>query len=248
MSGPVVLYCLPHAGAGAAAYHGWQGALGHSVRVEAVRLPGRESRIAQEDPTPDPGAIATRIAAELAGPYAIFGHSLGGLLGFQVVRELRRLGAPMPLRLFVSAARSPGLPPDPPFSPMPDEEFLAAVTALGGMPPEVAAHPELLELLLPIMRADMVWLDRYQPADEAPLPVPIVGLCGDKDPLVDADRMAGWAAHSDRGYSHYLFPGGHFFYLDGQLGEVAALIRRSLGDELAPPPGQGGSSRSERLA
>lgn len=223
----VVLYCLPHAGAGASAFHGWQSVLGPAVRVEAVRLPGREARIGLEDPTPDPAAIAARIMADLDGPYAIFGHSMGGLLGFEVVRELRRLEAPMPLRLFVSAARPPGSPPDVPYSALPDEEFLAAVTAMGGTPPQIASHPGLRELYLPILRADMAWLEAHLPVHELPLPVPVVGLCGDADPVVDADRMAGWAAFSALAYSHFLFPGGHF-YLDGRLAEVAALIRESL--------------------
>jgi len=229
----VVLYCLPHAGAGAVAFHGWQSALGSAVRVEAVRLPGREARLAENDPTPDPLAIAARIAAEVDGPYAIFGHSMGALLGFEAVRELRRLGAPMPLRLFVSAARPPGTPLDVLYSPMPDEEFLAAIGDMGGMPPEVAAHEELRAVFLPILRADTAWLEAYRPADEPPLPVPIVALCGQDDTVAGPGLMAGWAAHSAVGYSQFLFPGGHF-YVDGQLAEVAALIRTSLDNELMP--------------
>ncbi len=220
----VLLFCLPHAGAGAAAYREW--AFGPRIGVEPVLLPGRETRIT-EDPTPDPTRVAAAIAQRADRPYAIFGHSMGARLGFHAVRELRRMGAPMPLRLFVSAARPPDTELDRRYSHLADDELFDAVTELGGMPAELAEHDELRALVLPILRADLAWLEACEPADEAPLPVPIVALSADGDSIASPEYVAGWARHTSAGFRQVTFAGGHF-YLEEHLPAIIALIRDEI--------------------
>lgn len=222
----VILFCLPYAGAGAGMYRGWPAALGPRIGVQPVQLPGRETRIS-EDPSPDPAAIAKAVACRADRPFAIFGHSLGARLGFEVARELRRTGGPMPLCLFVSGARPPDLPLEARYNELPDNEFLAAVAGLEGMPPEVAEMPELRELILPILRADFAFLENYTLTDEAPLPIPIAGFAGTADPIASPELMSGWSRHTSAGHSQIVLPGGHFF-LDAALPAIAARIRGGM--------------------
>ena len=107
----VKLFCLPHAGAGASAYARWPAAFGASVQVHAIQLPGRENRI-RETPSIDPDALAATLAGSAAGPYALFGHSMGARLAFEVVRRLRAAGAPLPEVLYVSGCRAPDVARD----------------------------------------------------------------------------------------------------------------------------------------
>ncbi|MFD0746120.1 thioesterase II family protein [Phytohabitans flavus] len=104
-----VLFCLPYSGGGASMFHDWRAAFPTEIEIAPVRLPGREDRIAEPIDL-SPPAIAAAIAERVDRPYAVYGHSLGARLGFDVVRELRRLGARPPERLYVAAA----VPPDEP--------------------------------------------------------------------------------------------------------------------------------------
>jgi surfactin synthase thioesterase subunit len=230
---PVRLYCLPHAGGGAGAYVAWPAALGPDIEVSAVVLPGRERRMA-EPPGIDPAAVAAAIAEDAGGdgrPFAVFGHSLGARLGFEVVRELRRGGHPLPVRLLVSGCA----PPDEPrgtgrydgLSLLEDAEMLDRIAAGGGIPEEVLAVPELLELLAPVFRSDFEWLDSYVYREEPALPVALTAFAGDRDTAATPDQAAGWRRHTSADFELRVVPGGHFFPHD-RLGEVAGLILAAL--------------------
>jgi surfactin synthase thioesterase subunit len=232
-----MLFCLPYAGAGTVVFHGWAAALGPDVDVQPVVLPGRQTRIA-EPPGIDVAALAGALAARADRPYAIYGHSLGGRLGFEAVRELRRRGGPLPLRLYVGGCRPPDLAgqPDPyaGISRLGEEELVARLARLGGMPEELLAEPELLDLVLPAVRADLAWLDGYRYRPEPPLPVPIVAFAGDADPVVMPDDMRGWARHTSAGFSLRTEPGDHFF-LHPRLHALAAAVRADLLAAVARP-------------
>ena len=238
---PVRLYCLPHAGGGAAAYAAWPTAFGPDVEVSAVMLPGRERRMA-EPPGIEAAAVAAAIAEDAGRdgrPFAVFGHSLGARLGFEVVRELRRGDQPLPARLLVSGCP----PPDEPrgtgrydgLSLLDDAEMLDRIADGGGIPEEVLAVPELLELLAPVFRADFEWLDAYVYREEPPLPVPMTAFAGDRDTAATPDQAAGWRRHTTAGFELRVVSGGHFFPHD-RLGEVAGLILAAL-REVVPPAG-----------
>jgi surfactin synthase thioesterase subunit len=225
-----MLFCLPYAGAGTSAFQGWAAALGPDVDVQPVVLPGRQARIA-EPPGIDVAALASALAARADRPYAIYGHSLGARLGFEAVRELRRRGGPLPLRLYVGGCRPPEMagPPDPyaGLSRLGEEELVARLAGLGGMPEALLAEPELLDLVLPAVRADFAWLDGYRYRPEPPLPVPIVAFAGDADPVATPLDMRGWARHTSAGFSLRTEPGDHFF-LHPRREPLAAAVRADL--------------------
>ncbi|MEU4753930.1 thioesterase domain-containing protein, partial [Micromonospora tulbaghiae] len=226
---PVRLFCLPYAGAGASAFRRWAAEFGADVDVVPVQLPGRENRIT-EDPRFSVAEVADAIASRADRPYAIYGHSMGGRLGFDVVRELRRTGRPLPLRLYVGGARAPHVATPGPFDGLSragDDELLRRLGEGGGLPAELLDHPELVELLLPLLRADFGRVDDYRHVPGEPLPVPIVVFAGRTDRAVSREQSAAWAEHTAAGFTLHELDGGHFFLHD-RLTELAALIRADL--------------------
>jgi surfactin synthase thioesterase subunit len=225
----VQLFCLPYAGAGAAAFRSWPRAFGPRVEVTALRLPGRENRI-RERPEVDPVAVAEVIDAAATRPYALFGHSLGARLGFEVVRELRRAGRPLPLRLYPSGAmppdrRSRGVLDD--LSRLPDDVFIERLVAGGGVPAALLAEPGMLQLFMPVLRADLTWIDDYEYVAQDPLPVPVVAFAGDSDPVTPGAAMRGWSRHTEAGFTLHELSGGHFFLHD-HVDTIARTIEADL--------------------
>jgi len=252
----MTLFCLPYAGCGASAFRGWAAALQDVFDVRPVQLPGRESRW-REDPAIDPDAIAGAIAAAVtraatdpdrsALRYAIYGHSLGGRLGYEVVRSLDAVGAPLPDRLIVSGCQPPDLPNIGPLrgvSRESDEVLIDKLGRLGGIAPEVAGSPELLELLVPAIRSDFRWIDDYRWIPGPALRVPITAICGTADGVSMPAIGAGWSRHSAPGFALHTVTGGHFF-LHENFAAVADILRtgartdpQTADAEQPPPPGQ----------
>lgn len=231
----VRLFCLPYAGSGASAFRAWPAAFGPRVEVVAVQLPGREQRM-RERPVIEPAHVAAAIATEANRPYAIFGHSMGGRLAFEVARELRRTGRPLPVRLYPSGTNPPHLPIAGPLaglSTMADEELTTRVAAAGGVPEEVLAVPKLFGLFLPVLRADLGWVDDYTFAEEPPLPMPVVAFAGETDQVATPTRMRGWDRHTEAAFTLHTLSGGHFFPHE-QLDRLSNLIEADL-FETGPP-------------
>ncbi|MGW7365533.1 thioesterase II family protein [Streptomyces sp. NPDC054841] len=227
----VQLFCLPAAGMGASAYREWQGALGPGVEVIAVQLPGRETRF-DEHPLSAVDLIVERLTEPLLErvdrPFALFGHSMGALLSFEIAHEAVRRGHP-PVQLFVSGleAAHDRTPVRVEAHKLPEPELLEYVLNLGGIPPEGREYPELLSLFLPTMRADLAVGETYRYRVRPPLPVPITALAGRDDPLVDHRRFAAWSQLSRKGVRTHLLPGEHF-YLDTERRAVLDIIRSAL--------------------
>lgn len=226
------LFCLPHAGGGAAGYLSWAGSLGCDVMVCPIQLPGRENRLA-EAPIADMSAIATAIVAAighgLADPFAIYGHSMGAHVAFELARELRRRDWPAPRCLIVSGARAPHLPPTRPLlCELADDELLATVGVRYGSPvePEMMA---LMRLMLPTLRADLGLVERHVHATEPPLTLPLVALAGADDHSVPLPDARQWGRHTSEAFEFKTFPGGHFFPSTGR-----ATFLAHLGALLAP--------------
>jgi surfactin synthase thioesterase subunit len=226
---PIRLLCLPHAGSGAGAYRRWPAAFGSSVEVSALQLPGRESRI-HETPAVDPAEVADAVRRAADRPYALFGHSMGARLGFEVTRRLQDQGGPLPVRLYVSACRPPdahGLGPYEELVDRDDADLLRGAAAAGGIPSEILASPEMCELILPPLRADLAWLAGLEYRPRPPLPVALVGFAGAGDPMVPPPAMAGWARHGSQFQQHVL-PGDHF-YVHSAVDALSRLISADLG-------------------
>lgn len=213
-------------------YRTWPEGLPSDVEVCAVRLPGREARFS-ERPFDRAEALVAGAADALTplfdAPFAFFGHSMGALIAFELARELRRRGGPQPVRLVVSGARAPHRPnPDPPLRHLSDREFLEEVRLrYDGIPGAVLANQELVDLLMPCLRADFTLVETYSYTDEAPLELPISCFGGKGDTRVSADDLEAWKAQTAGRFALRLFEGDHFF-LQSAEGEV----HRAVGEEL----------------
>jgi medium-chain acyl-[acyl-carrier-protein] hydrolase len=213
----VRLFCLPYAGGGASIYRQWASKLPAWIEVCALQLPGRESRMSEPGYTHVKDAVeeaADTIHPLLDKPFYLFGHSMGSVISFELARFLRRHNLPQPQRLFISAKRGPSIPrrhPNEDLHPLPDREFLAGIKKLGGTPDEVLQNEELMELFLPILRADFTLLETYQYVPGPPLACPISAYCGTEDKEVSKEEMAGWQEQTTSTFKLTMIPGNHFF-------------------------------------
>lgn len=224
------LYVFPHAGGSAAAYARWAQLLPDDIEVTAVQLPGRQDRRA----TPPFTDLDTLVEAvyealeeDLDGrPFAFFGHSMGALIAYRLTVALRKDGARGPALLAVSGWEGGAHRTSPvPVEQLPDDEFLERVAEFGGLPPELTANSELLELVLPMLRADFTVVNGYTD-DGARADVPVVAYGGALDPAVGGGRLGAWAQRTDSFLGHIEFPGGHFYLYEHGVSVAADLTRR----------------------
>jgi medium-chain acyl-[acyl-carrier-protein] hydrolase len=231
------LFCFPYAGGGASAFCKWPDDLPTDVELIAVQPPGREGRLAEApyvrlDPLVD--ATVQVLQPYLDKPFVFFGHSMGALIAFETARAFRRAGAPGPLHLVASARRAPQVPPDEPLVfDLPEPAFLAELRRMDGTPEEVFQTPELLELVLPLLRADFAVNDTYQYREGDRLTCPITTF-GGTDDEVDVAMLQPWSAHTTLAFALHMMPGGHFF-LHSARATVLRLLAEIISGALAGP-------------
>ncbi|MEU0518317.1 alpha/beta fold hydrolase [Streptosporangium sp. NPDC006007] len=230
----VRLYCLAHACGDARMYAPWSAWLPEHVQVYPVQLPGRGDRVGERPRWTLPEVLAEVLdAVDTRGPYALFGHSLGALLAFEAAHRLRERP---PVRLIVSGHRAPHLPlREEPTHHLPDEEFVARLAVLGGMPQIVLDNPEFLRMLLPAMRADLTVSETYRYRERPTLDCPVSVFGGTEDPTVGRDELILWHRHTAGICRITQFPGNHF-YLTADPDPVLA----ALAGELSGPARSGG--------
>ena len=209
------LFCFPYAGGGATAYRPWVRLAPAGVQIRAVELPGRETRMFDvpfRSMSALIPALVDELQTQLEPPFALFGHSMGALIAFELARALRRAHKPQPARLFLSAHRAPHLPNRrPPIHDLRGDAFWSALRRLGGTPEEVLAHRDLMELVEPTLRADFELCERYQLANEEPLDIPLTLFGGTEDPSVSEEELLAWQQHTRADVRVKMFPGQHLF-------------------------------------
>jgi medium-chain acyl-[acyl-carrier-protein] hydrolase len=234
------LFCFPYAGGSASAFTRWPDLLPATVDVRPVQLPGRWNRMREAPFTRFDDLLRTLtqvLPPFLDRPFAFFGHSMGALLAFEMARHLQRAGLPQPLHLFVSGRRAPHLPDtDLPPAGLDDEEFIAELRQLNGTPGEVLEHPELMNLLLPTIRADFDVCRSYQYVAGPPLACPLTVLGGVDDVESADDRLDRWDQHTTGARMLFKFPGDHF-YLHSAEPALLRTLGASLRGLLAAGPG-----------
>lgn len=230
------LFCFPYAGVGASAYRGWAADLPAGIELCAVQPPGRETRL-REAAIPDLRelvlALGECILPLLDRPFAFFGHSMGALTAFELARHLGRTGGGAPAFLFASARRAPRLPDtEPALHTLPDDTFVAEIQRrYGGIPEEVLRHRELVELLLPGLRADIQAVETYSYVAGDSLDCPILAFGGAQDSRATAQELEGWREESRGPFTLRMFAGGHFFLQSARvqvLAAIAAALRQPL--------------------
>ncbi|MBW4678528.1 MAG: thioesterase II family protein [Microcoleus vaginatus WJT46-NPBG5] len=214
------LFCFPYAGAGSQIFRTWAQSLPASLEVCPIELPGRGTRImeapySQLDPLVE--TLASVLLPHLDKPFAFFGHSMGALLSFELVRRLRKKSSLLPLHLFVSGRQAPQIPDsNPPIHALPEPAFLEELRRYNGTPQAVLENAELMHLLLPILRADFAAIETYVYASEPPLECPITAFGGFQDPEASCDELAAWCEQTSAAFSLQMFPGDHFFLHSAQ--------------------------------
>lgn len=231
MAGPKIkLVCLPYAGGSAAVFAPLKRHLDGGIDLQAMEYPGRGCR--HQEPFYDSirdaaSDIAGRISS-FNGPFAILGHSLGGLIGYETCRLLQTGGAKMPEHLFVSGKQAPHiLIKEKQVHEMSDEDFKREVMELGGTPEEVFQHPELSGYYLPILRADFRISELYSHRESAPLKgIPLTVLGGDRD-MISPLQLAEWKRHTTGDFRVMMFSGGHFF-IHHNFKAMAGVVNQAL--------------------
>jgi len=225
----VRLFCLPHAGGGATAYHSWNAELPAFVQLCPVLLPGRETRLSEPlytrmEPLLD--AMDRELRPWLDIPYAFFGHSMGALLALEWARRLRRDGHSMPACLFLSGRRAPDVPGDTRLlHPLTDREFVAELTRLyDGIPPEFMGDAAFTEVFLPILRADIAVVESYCFQEDEPLDCPMTVFSGINDASVSWEELLAWKRHTSRRFGMQVLPGGHFYPQRPLLRTISAAL------------------------
>ncbi|MFI0454598.1 thioesterase II family protein [Actinomadura sp. 6N118] len=219
------LLCFPHAGGSANAYHRLSEILSPDIQVIAVQYPGRQDRH-REPVLLDLRELAAQIRAELPalGPMpACFGHSMGAMVAFEVVRDL----AEQPPVLFAAGRRAPSRSAQKCVHPMSDTDILADIELLGGMDARQLRNRALTRMILPVLRGDYEAIDTYRYEPGPPLTCPIVVLVGDEDPMTPVEDALAWRDHGAAGGDSHVLPGGHFF-VDAHRDRIARIIRDRL--------------------
>lgn len=222
------LFCFPHAGGGPIVFFDWAELLGPEIECVCLQYAGRGSRL-REKPLNSVAELVEEIRKEIPKivekPFTFYGHSFGGIVAFELARNLRRTGFPQPNQLFVGATRPPHL--ESPFSPihqLPDGEFIENIQArYGGIPDAIYRSPEVLEMFLPAMRADFTAYETYCFQPDDPLDLPISAFAGADDTAVSVGSIQEWSLHTRAGFDINVLPGGHFFPATNGSGLVCAL-------------------------
>ncbi|WP_328973720.1 thioesterase II family protein [Streptomyces sp. NBC_00239] len=212
------LLCVPFAGAGPSFFHPWRELSAGRWRVTSVELPGRERKF-MEEPYRNVVEAAKgsidEIVADLGegARVVLFGHSLGAVLAYELVHLLTARGVQVE-RLFVSGSPGPWTQRERRATGLQDDEFLARVEEFAGFRHEALDHPEMRELILPVLQADCEMHENYVPSIDDPVTVPICSLRGDSDGLVTAEEGNQWQAATTAGFSYVEFPGDHMYLVD----------------------------------
>jgi len=209
------LFCLPFAGGGASIYRTWWRGLPADVEVCAVQLPGHENRIA-ESPIDRLDRLTEALAVQLAGrldlPYGLFGHSMGGLIAFELVRRLRAHGLSDPVHFFASGCPAPSLPARrAPIHALPEAQFIDRVRAYRALPAAAAGADDLIQLMLPALRSDFALVETYEYRPQLPLTCPVTVLGGLDDEVVARDELDAWSRLAAGPTRFVMVPGDHFF-------------------------------------
>lgn len=225
------LFCFPYAGGSSALFREWPARLPEAIDPVLVELPGRGARLNEscfEELPPLVQATYEGLNPHFDRPFAFFGHSMGALLAFELARLLRRQGGPTPVHLFVSGSAAPRVPrADLSRHGLPRIEFIQELRRMNGTPAEVLDNPELMDILLPLLRADFAVSENYTFESDSPLKIPITAFGGVEDTHITREEFHVWNQETSGPFVLHMIQGDHFF-----LNTAHSTIIESIEQEL----------------
>lgn len=228
----IKLFCFPYAGGSSAVYMGWKKHLSDKIELRPLDLAGRGRRISKplynsiEEVIED---IFPQIKNELCdSPYSIFGHSMGAILAYELVRKARIHKLREPDHVFFSGRVPPFIFPGTKNHLLPNSEFIKLLEEFGGMNEEILSNQQLLSLFLPIIRADYKIVELYKHIEDGfKLDCDITILNGKMDRLANRDDVSKWKECTNKACTFYEFDGGHFFINDYKS-KILEIINNTL--------------------
>jgi medium-chain acyl-[acyl-carrier-protein] hydrolase len=225
----VRLFCFPYAGGNGQLYRSWTGVLPPSIEVVAAEYPGRGRRFGEPLIDRIPMLVERLLAAIrplLDRPFAFYGHSNGALVAYELARQMRHVLLREPRALLLAAKRSPLLPAEPPVHQLDDAEFTRVLHRYDGTPPSVLESSQLMEVYLPVLRADFALGETYHLGPTTPLTMPCHLISGGRDRIAAADDVRAWAPLFSGPVHHHTVDGGHFF-LNSHTHHVARIAEHA---------------------
>ncbi len=225
------LFCFPYAGGSAAIFNQWVSKIPADVELLAVQYPGRGARL-REAPCLSIEQLVAEVEPGLSAysdrPCAFFGHSMGAIVAFETARRLAARGAAGPRHLFISGRQAPGCRAlKKPIHSLSDSEFVNAIADMNGTPRQVIENAELMQLLLPALRADFAAVERWKYLSGPPIDIPLTIFGGDADPGVPPEGLAAWSVVTTAPMDTHVLPGDHFF-IHQQFPAILDIVSRAL--------------------
>ena len=218
---------FPFAGGGALSFGSWRKLLSPQLNLIPLCPPGRERR-RNESPVTNASIAASEIAREIIQltdqPVIFFGHSLGAQLAFETAQKLNELQGPEVALLVISGSKPPSKRERKNnWHLLPDDQFIQAISKLGGTPCEVLLNKELMDLFIPKLRTDFALLASFNTTKRPPLSCPIIAFGGQDDPLVNPEELQDWSQETSHSFDSVIFPGKHFFIQESKEDVISML-------------------------
>lgn len=231
------LFCFPYGGSGGSIFRQWQENMPEGVEICPVQLPGRENRI-DEPLFTELSHLIEVVVENLRSyfdvPFALFGHSMGGVIAFELARYLSHNQVGNPVHIFVSAAAplhiiKEHIRKGPLAHQLPEEEFAGLIRSVGILPEIVQQSDELMEIIQPILRADLTLIETLPSSgdEDSPLPIPLTAFGGTEDDFVTPEMVDEWSRYTSNTFTRTMIPGDHYFINSEQL-TLLQSIRQTL--------------------
>lgn len=209
------LFCFPYAGGGASIYRGWDQLFPVDAGIYPIQFPGRENRITEplivrmHELVYE---ISEMMMPYLDIPFIFFGHSLGARVAFELTRTIRRKYNVMPCHLIVAGSRAPDIPEPNPLHQLSDEDFVKELRRFSGTPEMILQNKEIMDIFIPILRADFTVDETYVFTEDEPLECPITVYGGTEDKEANPKELTAWKRHTTKDFMLEMLEGNHFFF------------------------------------